>query len=454
MSYESLERQSRELHTQVARVRESAAQLRRRQEPGVAASPSLAQPISTISKLWDVGRPVLADGDLSTLAEQGYKRASLIHTCVTEFATTFAEPPIVATLGDSLLPPNDSLRTIAESPNRNTTSYEYNERVTTDLKTYGEAIVHLLRSKKGDMIRELWPLEVSEVEPIAGEFGVAHYEQRGTPKIMPRDIMHIKLPNPGNPLRGLSPIFVLLVEGSLDKDAVLYLGEFFRNGGIPSMVLTTQSATIPDHDKKRMRQDLAKDHGRGRGVPGGTEWSTPLFLSHGTTLQPLGIDPSKLDLAPIFDLAESRICGVMSVPAIIAQARIGLLQSQAYGTAREARRDWWGRSLIPWGTRLSQIHTARIAAEWGPGYRLHYDLSLVPAVLEAQSPVIRDTALLFNSDLVTRNQGLARLGMRPEPGGDAYKSELAAEAKAMTAQALLPADPNPLPVLVEEGAAA
>lgn len=405
-----------------------------------APASGVPQTVTKLVPLGRVGAKVYTEADRTTIADDGYRRASLIHACITEFATSIAEPPLVGMLGDGIgaerLPANAPLSRLAARPNPDMTPYEYTERVATDLKIYGEAFVAKLRAGNGQ-IGELYPMRVDRMEVIPGRNGeVDHYELLNLAgglerTFVPRDIMHIKLYNPLNDYRGLSPIFVLLVEGQLDKDAILFLGEFFRNGGLPSVVLTSEQKLTPT-DRELIRAEYRNNYGRGGGGAGSTNWHEAMVLSHGATVQPLGVDPSKLDLAPMFDVAESRVCSVMGVPAILVGVAIGLRQSQAYGTAREARRGWWGETLRPFCERLSQVHSLSVASEFGQGKRLSYDLSNVQALLEAQTQVSADAVSAFNSYLLTRDEARKRIGLHPIDNADVTKDKLVAALMAAT----------------------
>jgi len=403
--------------------------------------------LSYILPLWRVGRPAQVDANPVSLAN-AYRTASLIHSCIVEKATSAAEPEFRGELGGERLPDDDLLGSLVVCPNPDQTPFEFTERIVTDLGWSGEWIAQKLRSRAG-IVREVWPLQVEHVEVIPGKSGaVERYEIAGQASLKPADVVHIKYPNPLNPWRGLSPVFVLKVEGKIDRDTLIYLDSFFENGGIPSHVITSQAELTPG-ERDHVRDELAETTGRQHGTAGDTGWHEPIILSHGATLQPLGADPTKLDMAPIFDVIEARICAVYGVPAILVGASVGLKQSQAYGTAREGRISFWEETLMPLYVRLSQALTRGIASEFGPGYALRYDLSMVQPLQRARSQIIRDTTLMWSQGLLTRDRALERVGEKPVDGRPVYRYELALMPKATAAGASAgaPTTQMPLPVL-------
>ncbi|OFV82544.1 MAG: hypothetical protein A2Y78_11245 [Acidobacteria bacterium RBG_13_68_16] len=391
-------------------------------QPRAAATSEAVAPHPQILELWKVGRPAHQDANPTSSAEM-FRRRSLAHVCISQFSSSIAEAPLFAErYGVRLSPKDDLLAELAEKLNNELTPYQYTQRLAADAKIHDEAFIFKARSQVG-IVRELWPLRVDQVNPIPGRGGaIHHYEIKGWPDIPARNIAHLKGYDPLNDYRGLSPLQVLKLEGLLDSDALLYLGEFFRNGGLPSVVLTSP-ATLTAEQRQISRDEYRETTGRRTGLPGDTGWHEPFVMSNGATITELGGDLSKLDLSSIFDLSESRTCAVMGVPAIIAGVRIGLLQAQAYGTAREARRDWWGKDLGPFLTSLGQWHTLMIASEFGPGYKLRFDLRKVAALKEARSVQLRDASLMFSQGVFSRDQALEWVGEDPVDGRPVYAAE-------------------------------
>ena len=389
--------------------------------------------LSHIIPLLRANRPLRLDVNPAALANS-YNTASLVHACIVEKATSAAEPEFRAELNGVRLPDDDLLGELAVTPNPDMTPFEFSERIVTDLDTFGEWIAQKRRSQTG-IVREVWPLQIEHVEPIPDESGkIYKYEIAGQASLKPADVIHIKYPHPLNPWRGLSPTAVLAIEGQLDRDAILYLGEFFRNGGIPSHVITS-AEELNENQRKEISKQYTEVTGRRGGVAGDTGWHEPFVFGKGATIQPLGADPAKLDLAPIFDMSESRVCSLYGVPAILVGANVGLKQSQAYGTAREGRISFWEETLMPLYVRLSQALTRGLASEFGAGYALRYDLTQVQPLQRARSPIIRDSVLMWTQGLLTRDRALERIGEKPVDGRPVYKYELDAQMKQLAAPA-------------------
>jgi len=226
---------------------------------------------------------------------------------------------------------------------------------------------------------------------------------------------------------------------------MLYLSEFFREGGVPSYVITSNDV-IDEKEAARIKLRMKELYGRRGGVPGNTGWHEWAVIGNGGKIEPLGITPDKLDMSRVFDVTESRACAVLSVPAILVGVRIGLLQAQAYGTAREAKRGWWGKDLIPFLSRLAQLHTLKIAGQESGGAGFFYDVRRVAAVREAMSPIMRDAGYLFALNVLSRDQALEHAGYQPVDGHPVYSWELRA---AQAASGRVPSDELSRPDLPE-----
>jgi len=389
-------------------------------------------------KTWEVGRAVPSDADASAMAV-AYKRSSLVNACVAELSEQVAQAPLVAFRGDKPAPSGDLLRELVEHPNSETTPKSQTERIVADLGIFGRFLLVKLRSRAG-IPRELWPLPVHQTETILGKDGnVERYEVAGMRKFKPEDVIDCKIYNPTNPHIGLSPLYVLSAEGSLDKNALTFLDSFFHNLGIPSMVVTA-AGEITNEQRNLIEAEIEKRYGRDA-IMGVTGSGKPLILSHGAKAEAFGINPGQLDMAPIFDVAESRVCAVYGVPAILVGVRVGLVQAQAYGTAREARRYWVSSKLVPfWGWLADEIMLG-LAADFGKGYRLQYDTSNVLALQEAKLEIARVVTAGFYAYAVTRDEARAAMGFPPIDNEPVFRHQLLASQAQASVQGEEPIEP-------------
>lgn len=379
--------------------------------------------IARVIRTWEAGRPVIGDGD--RIVQQDFaRRSSIYSTCITKRAVAVGQMELaVQRDGKTVDPRKDLLAEVIAMPVRPApgqpealTQTSLLRRAESDVWTYGEFVGVKRRSGK-DIVREVWPLRVEFAECIPNAdgsvkhwlYGPEAFMGRGK-EIPPEDIIHLKRYNNRTDYRGLSPVVSLNLELRLDSDAILYLAELFRNGGIPAAILSLMTEDLVDEEtsdfyKKRWREV----YGRRFGAAGGTGWGEIGVFGKGAKVDKFGLNPGELDLSNVFRVSESRVCSVTQVPALLAGVSVGNEHSAAYGHLRETRWSWWFEDVMPEGNWITSELTAQLAREFGEEYRIRADVSKVPALKGARSQSIRDAVLAFRSKLIDRNTALEDL---------------------------------------------
>jgi len=385
------------------------------------ASDQLGRVIARVVRVWETSRPKAPPSDPTTLAKDGYERLPIVHACIREIATSAAEPELVAERNGEPVASTDLLAELVAQPNRELTPYAFTERVVTDLYgIYGNAVIHKLRSKAG-IVRELWPLRMDRLEldlNADGSIKFYNYGEAGTKpfEIPPEDIIHFKLYHPRDDYWGLSPLTVLALEGDLDHAAMSYLHDYFANGALPSAILTS-AQELSEEQATVIREQWHARHGPQNGrARTGTHYDIAV-LGKGTEFEPISGDPSKLELDSVLSETEARVCSVFGVPAMLVGVRVGLEQTSAYGTAREARRSFWHETLRPLYARLSQGLTLCLAPDFGPGYKLRYDLSKVDALQEDKASTRQLASVGFSQSYIARDEVRALWNLPDVDGG-------------------------------------
>lgn len=221
--------------------------------------------------------------------------------------------------------------------------------------------------------------------------------------IRPEDMMHVKLPNPGDPLEGmgygLSPLSPGAQSADVDNDATKYLKEFFDRGLMPTVAITVPGA-ITDETADAVREKFKEIYSGGEG------WLEPAVFEEGTKLEKLAYTFAELGFDAIDERDESRILGPFGVPPILIGARYGLAHA-TYSNYEQARKACWQDTLVP-ETRLFETefqYYLRSDDAW-----VAYDYSDVPALQEDIPALVAAWATLVErgvpKDIAAQTVGL------------------------------------------------
>lgn len=369
---------------------------------------------------YQAGRPAAVEGDRRARG-QTYQRSSLVHGLIKVRANAVSQARLTVLKNGKEVGSNDLLGKIAARPNPQYVPARFGARVETDIWTHGEAIL-TRRGSERKVTRELWPMRIDRMESIPALDGsVSHWEQwldgRKVDEIPVEKVIHIRTENPLHDYRGLSPIFVLDLEASLDDSAKLFLSELLRNGGIPAAVITSKE-TIDDKTAKQLSARWRELYGRRYGVRGGTGYGEAAVLGDGATVDKFGLDPNSMDLSNITRVSESRACAVIGVPALLASLTVGSEHSAAYGFLDDTQWAFWFNVIIPELLWLEQEWTAQVASEFGDEYSFRYDLSQVPALVGARTGAMQNAVMLFRNELISRRKALAMCGFPDMDNGE------------------------------------
>jgi phage portal protein BeeE len=166
----------------------------------------------------------------------------------------------------------------------------------------------------------------------------------GNSLIVPaRDVLHVKLATPRNPLIGETWLSSLAPELATDNAIHASSAAFSGNMSRPSGVLTTDlPLKQPDMEILRERWNEQSKGMNAGGVP---------ILSHGLKFQPISISAADAQIVEQQKLTDAKIASVFGVPAIL----LGLHQPVTNKSAEAIMAEWLASGL---GFVINHIETA------------------------------------------------------------------------------------------------
>jgi HK97 family phage portal protein len=370
--------------------------------------------------------------DEETYIREGFNTNSLIYGAIMFKARAALVAPLRAYMGDAdhpdRAPADHPLSRLMLRPNKFQSSAEFNQVNVVYLNVTGNCYLHLDRRARGEFpqaIRSLRPDRVWII-PGKGELtGYIYVPEGSTPRskvnvtdkdivpILPEDIIHVKMPNPGDPLEGLgyglSPLSSLAYCADVDNDVTRFLKLFFQRGTMGNTVLTFDEPMDDD--------DIAQARRRWQEVYGGYEnWSEVAVLDQGGKVSRLGMTFDEMGFGELDERSESRILGPLGVPVILLGTRIGLKRG-SYDNYETARRAFWQDTFVP-ELQLFQSEFDSVLIHPDGAY-VKYDLSRVPALMQ-DKPRLVEAAYRLWSMGASADDALQIVGLdvKPIPGGN------------------------------------
>lgn len=270
---------------------------------------------------------------------------------------------------------------ILDNPNEFQTNYALQYSALTDLCVTGNALLY-----NAVVNRKLIHIPTESIAmDIDGNGRLRHYliqqwDRQSMPmdniaaRIDPRNVIHIKRPNPSSIHWGLSPLVPGQSPILFNRYSSEYLNNFFRKGAQPGMVISTGEGTSP-----KQREDLQNSlekHNSGR-----NNQRRFMVLPNGSTAEIFPHTISDMQLLDHCKNNRETIINLLGVPKEILsiQDTGSGLGSDQY---REAMKSFWTGTLMSLGNLLAQTMTLAYKPYLGDGYIIKKDYSQVPELQE------------------------------------------------------------------------
>jgi phage portal protein BeeE len=213
-----------------------------------------------------------------------------------------------------------------------------------------------------------------------------------------------------------------------DQAQTDYIGDFFENGGMPSVYLKDEERYLnpEQREQARARWDATYSR-RARGN------NSIVVLDKAQSVGKIGAALVDLDSETLRMVAESRICMVYGVPPLIIYAYVGLMRA-TYSNLKEAWASFWDFTLSPalkewrefWTRTLLPEFEEQAAIDSGK-VKLAYDMSTVAAMQDDVDALEARATNSYTKGIRKLNEARAILNLPPDPDGDRYYTAPAAE---------------------------
>lgn len=211
----------------------------------------------------------------------------------------------------------------------------------------------------------------------------------------PKDIIHIKKPNPSNPFRGLGAVEALADDIDLDNMTIETTKKFFTNGAITNFVLSTD-AKVTEEQLKRLRAEMRADYG------GPSNAYKAMILGGG--LKPVDVSYTNKEMQFLEQLAWYRdkiMYGFGNT-----KASLGMIDDVNRASHEGSIIEWQRNTVDPDMQSIVNAFNEFLVPEFGPTLMLGF----VDPVPEDRSDDILEVTQLYPISIITLNEARELVG--------------------------------------------
>lgn len=318
-------------------------------------------------------QPMWSMVDYETFSREGFEGNSVIYAAIMTKVRAVSQVDLKAASGDVKSPtdiePNNTRRdfeldaktentegqalaNLLNRPNKYMSGSEFQQLQTTLLNITGNAFTLIERARGSYIPKALWPLNAMNVQIVPsadGELKGYLYSPKGSFEgddrlpILASDMMHVKLPNPNDPLQGLgfglSPILPLAKSADVDNQITTFLKVFFEHGAMPSGALKLKDMMLDEDSIEEIKERFMATYGNYE------NWADVAVLDMTMEYERIGLTFNEMDFTNLDERNESRILLPFGVPAELLPIRLGL-QGSTFANKEEARKWFWQDTMM------------------------------------------------------------------------------------------------------------
>lgn len=397
-----------------------------RRHKGMLTSPETIEK-SLLFPNWDIQDP--RDFSLSpSLARETiqfpYLDHPTVHACIKKIASSIAQVPFVLTKGSDGKKPvqaGDRLYNLFRDINPQSNRYLFFEAIISYLLIDGNAMILPERSlgqatgAPGAVPAELWAIRYDRFTPVVDRTTKKligwQYRPELSGEMIPlkvNEVIHLKMFNPYDQIKGLSPLRAARLAIDTDYKASLFNRAFFENSAIPSLAITLPEELDPDEFDAWVKKWEDRHQGASRS-------KKVALLEGGATIKELGISHKDMEFLKQQNFNQQRICMVYGVPPPV----IGVDEQPNYANIRAYMKIFWNETLVPVIKNTELQFETSFFPTYAPGYSGKFDLTQVPYLQEELKTKVENAFKLWQMGWPGNNiNEELDLGMDEQPWQD------------------------------------
>lgn len=234
------------------------------------------------------------------------------------------------------------------------------------------------------------------------------------------EIVHVKLPNPMDPFRGLSPLFAAFKSVLLDRFTTEHMIRFYKSGMRLGGVIQT--------DKSLNREQLARfQRSLENNYTGRQNQHRTLILPPGMKYEAVEQNPAETALLEFCRYNRESILSVFKVPPV----KLGLLEDASYANANAQLKTYYNDCIIPKLSTIEDGYNLKSALlPDSRALRFKFDTSGISELKEDQLVTAQTGSAMLGAGLSVNEVRKRVWKLNPVPGGDVVPAIEKAKAPA------------------------
>lgn len=339
-------------------------------------------------------------------------KLSAVYACIYVLSSSVAQLPlhVKRKSGDKVDTVKDhpAYYLLHDSPNAWQTSYKLREYAQSSVLLYGNAYIHIVRDKNGEVV-SLESLEPWKVQLLknGSRYVYAYYGDDKTKSLSPDDVLHIKSLGPSIQT-GKSVIQTHAETIGLGLDARKFASGFFGGNARPAGILSVKTplnSNAWDNFKKMWQTAQEKLR---------SEENKTILLPAELDYKALTVSPVDTELLSMMKLNRSEIAGIFNVPAHM----INDLEKATFSNISEQTIQFIRFSVMPWVVNWEQELNRKIFtdAERKAGYFVKFNLAGIMRGTAGERATFYHAAI--TDGWMSRNEARQLEDMNPVDGLD------------------------------------
>ena len=405
----------------------------------------------SFASAWLSGRESSLPG-LSMLTS-AYQQSSWVYACITTLAESVSAIPFrfVDSKNSELRTVNPELVRLFDQPHPQLDRFQFWELIVIWLCLRGEAFIYPISEGRVTRVPNslliLCPDHLHEITrngELAGwrySASALRITHHASSVFLPEELIHIRLPNPFNFFRGMSPLTVAYLAAQTDYAAAQFMKGTMINNADTGLIVTTAEQLSPEQIEE------VKAALRERKRAAGTA-DKPLFLWGGAQVQRPTISSADMQFLENRKFNRQEICAIFKVP----QELLGFTEDANRSVSESMRLNFMENRIAPLCKRLEAAFEQLIqrfgrTSYTSPTYtpiRGEFHVKSTPIMQAAQRSRVQTALRLFSLGVPVNviNQNLD-LGLPDLPHGQTCYLPNGVNALGKVEQA--PALPKSLP---------
>lgn len=349
-----------------------------------------------------------------TAIYEGYSASAIVYAAVEKRAKLIASVPWVAEIrrGEEWEPqPGSPLQRLVDAPNPDQSWYELIYESSQSLDLAGNAYIsEVRRSVSGGPPVALWLLPAEHMRIKPGRESLVDYfeytEGGSMQRIEAADMIHLRMPSPSSRWFGMPVLMAAGRATDVDRESGIWQKTSLQNRGVVDVHIEVPEGTTPEQiaEAKRIYKEKHAGPDNAR---------EPVFTSG--KLTQLGQNAVEMDFVASRRAVWTEIAAVFGVPL----SALGFTEDVNLANADTMNKQLWQSTIVPQLDLIKRQLNHQLASEFGPQWRLVYDLSNVTALQESLSDKLDNADKLYRMGVPFNeiNQRLD-LGFDDIEGGD------------------------------------